>query len=146
IVDLVEKAYVAPEAFREPSAASAASDIFSAGIILHELFTGERPFAGEPTTVWDRGGEFLNKPSALRPELNEAFDAWLQRLCAFDEQQRPTAAAALTSLSALLQPMAAYSAAPAEGAAPGVEEPTADQVDYLNLPAGHCLTHKFIVE
>jgi serine/threonine protein kinase len=146
IVDLVEKAYVAPEAFREPSAASAASDIFSAGVILYEMFTGERPFAGEPTTVWDRGGEFLNKPSALRPELNEAFDAWLQSLCAFDEQQRPTAAAALAGLNALLQPMAAYSAAPAEGVAPGVEGSSAEQADYLNLPAGHCLTHKFIVE
>lgn len=146
IVDLVEKAYVAPEAFREPGAASSASDIFSAGVIIYELFTGERPFAGEPTTVWDRSGEFLNKPSALRPELNDAFDSWLQSLCAFDEHQRPPAPSALAALNALLQPVAQQVARAVEAPAPEAVEASDDQADYLNLAAGYRLTHKFIIE
>jgi serine/threonine protein kinase len=146
IVDLVEKAYVAPEAFREPGAASSASDIFSAGVIIYELFTGERPFAGEPTTVWDRVGEFLSKPSALRPELNDAFDVWLQSLCAFDEHKRPPAPNALAALNALLQPVALQAAVPVEASDFELNEVSDDQADYLNLPAGYRLTRKFIIE
>lgn len=147
IVDLVEKAYVAPEAFRDPGAATAAADLFSAGVIIYELFTGEKPFAGEPTTAWDRAGAFLYQPSTLRPELNPAFDAWLQGLCAFDAQQRPSAVAALSSLQALLQPAAptAVEVDAAAGVADDVPS-SEDQTDYLNLTAGHRLTHKFIVE
>lgn len=146
IVDLVEKAYVAPEAFREPGAASSASDIFSAGVIIYELFTGERPFAGEPTMVWDRVGEFLNKPSALRPELNDAFDAWLQSLCSFDEYKRPPAPKALAALHALLQPVVLQTGGGVEVSAFESPEVSDDQVDYLNLPAGFRLTRKFIIE
>lgn len=146
IVDLVEKAYVAPEAFREPGAASTASDVFSAGVIIYELFTGERPFAGDPTTVWDRAGEFLNKPSALRPELNDAFDTWLQSLCAFDARARPSAPTSRATLNALLQPFARPITPPVEAAAPDVIDASDAQADYLNLVAGYRLTHKFIVE
>ncbi len=147
IVELVEKAYVAPEAFREPGAATAASDVFSAGVIIYELFTGEKPFAGDPTTVWDRDGAFLTQPSTLRPELNAAFDAWLQSLCAFDEQRRPTAAAALAGLQVLLLPpvQTLPAAMPMTEAAVDAS-PTDDKTDYMNLAAGHRLTHKFIVE
>lgn len=147
IVDLVEKAYVAPEAFREPGAATSASDVFSAGVIMYELFTGDKPFAGQPTTVWDRVGEFLNKPSALRPELNAAFDTWLQSLCSFDEHKRPTAVAALAGLNALLQPSAqAASQVEQQAHTPAAPEVADNQVDYLNLAAGYRLTHKFIIE
>ncbi len=147
IVDLVEKAYVAPEAFREPGDATPASDVFSAGVIIYELFTSEKPFAGQPTTVWDRAGEFLHKPSALRPELNPTFDAWLQTLCAFDEHQRPPALAALAGLNALLQaPVQVALQAEPIAPAPASIEMIDDQADYLNLAAGHRLTHKFIVE
>lgn len=146
IVDLVEKAYVAPEAFREPGAASRASDIFSTGVILYELFTGERPFDGEPTKVWDRTGEFLNKPSELRPELNDAFDTWLQSLCAFDEHKRPLASTALAALNVLLQPAAQPNSKPVEIPLPEVVAASETEVDYLKLEPGYRLTHKFIVE
>ncbi|WP_295623195.1 protein kinase [uncultured Lamprocystis sp.] len=144
IVELVEAGYVAPEAYRAPETATAASDLFSAGAVLYELFTGEKPFAGDPNVVWDREGAFLYPPSSLRPELGQAFDAWLTTLCRFDAGARPGAVAALAGLNALLQP------APQVPAVPPPEVPAAvsaeDETDYLNLPAGHRLTHKFVVE
>lgn len=151
IIDLVEKAYVAPEAYRAPETATSASDIFSAGVILYELFTGEQPFAGDPSQVWDHNGQFPIAPSQYRPELNAAFDAWLQSLCLFDEATRPTASAALAALQALLAPTPIMADLPA-GQIDFAPEPaaqnaaSADDADYLNLPAGYQLTHKFVVE
>lgn len=146
IIDLVETAYVAPEAYRAPEAAHPASDLFSAGVILYELFTGERPFAGDPTRVFDSNATFPVNPSQLQPELPPAFDAWLQGLCRFDAAQRPTAPAALAELQALLARVPDWKDAPVPPPPPEPPTAPAAAVDYLNLPAGHRLTHKFIIE
>jgi len=145
IVDLVEKAYVAPEAYRAPESANTASDIFSAGIILYELFTGERPFDGEPTRLFDANAVFPALPSKLRPELNATFDAWLQSLCRFDDTARPTASAALAALNDLLAPQAPAPAAvpPAPTFEPA---PSQDEADFRNLPSGFALTKTYVVE
>ena len=44
-------AYMAPEVLEDPTAASPASDVFSLGMILHELLTGVEPIAGEPPNL-----------------------------------------------------------------------------------------------
>ncbi len=111
IVDDLEPAYMAPEVHGEPSAASSASDVFSLGLVLFELFTGERAFANL-TAVFDQAGVFSAKPSSHRPELPTGFDEWLQRLCTFQPDQRPSAAAALTELKRLLAPRSPEPAEP----------------------------------
>jgi len=105
IVDELEPRYQAPEAFREPANASAASDVFSAGLVLYELFTGEAPFIS-PTELFDQCGVFATKPSDARGELPKDFDSWLQRLCTFDPDERPSASDAAAALDAMLAPPA----------------------------------------
>jgi serine/threonine protein kinase len=92
IVDDLEPKYMAPEIHGEPGAATPASDIFSVGLVLYELFTGERPFK-TPTELFEQKAMFAVKPSAARPELPKGFDAWLQKLCAFEPDQRADAGA-----------------------------------------------------
>ncbi len=103
IVDDIDPRYTAPETYREPSNASPASDIFSAGLVLYELFTGNTPFTG-PTELFDQDGVFPTRPSAHRSDLPSGLDEWLQSLCTFDPDHRPDAASALADLEALLAP------------------------------------------
>lgn len=145
IVDELEQHYQAPETYREPQNASPGSDIFSAGLVLYELFAGEPPFAG-PTEVFDQGAQFATRPSELRSELPDGFDEWLQKLCTFDPGKRPSATWAVAELTTILHP----SDAPAEGGSepePDAEpEPEAPAVDYSQLTSGTLLTHKYVVE
>ncbi|UQA57107.1 methylation-associated defense system protein kinase MAD6 [Polyangium aurulentum] len=140
IVDDLEPAYMAPEVYGEPSAASPSSDIFSTGLVLYELFTGERPFA-TPTALFDQGAVFAMKPTEHRPELPKGFDDWLQKLCTFDPNKRPSAAEALTELNVLLDPSAAEpNASPPPPPAPAL------QLNYFELPAQTQLTQKYVIE
>ncbi len=148
IVDELEPAYLAPEMIGEASAASPGSDIFSAGLVLYELFVGERPFPGA-TEVFDQGAKFATKPSELRSELPAGFDEWLQRLCTFDPDKRPSAAWAVAELATILHPSeaAASEAVDEPEAKPEPEaEPELPAIDYSKLDAGVSLTHKYVVE
>ena len=145
IIDDLEPAYMAPEVHGEPSAASAASDIFSAGLVLYELFTGEKPFATF-TEMFDQGSVFAVKPTGHRPDLPKGFDEWLQKLCTFEPDSRPTPAWAIIQLNTLLNPSAPST--PEELPAPPPEPPAppAPQLNYAELAAQTQLTPKYVVE
>lgn len=145
IVHDLEPKYMAPEIHGEPGAASPSSDIFSVGLVLYELFVGERPFK-TATELFEQKAAFAVKPSELRPELPKGFDGWLQKLCAFEPDERPSSALALSELSILLEPRAASEAEDGGPSLRPASETTAPQLDYSNLLAQIQLTPKYVIE
>ena len=68
IVDELEPLYQAPECYRDPSKASVASDLYSAGLVFYELLIGESPWSSIDDMM-EKDGIFPVKPSELKPEL-----------------------------------------------------------------------------
>lgn len=144
IVDDLEPNYMAPEIHGEPGAATPASDMFSVGLVLCELFTGERPFK-TPTELFEQKAVFALKPSVARPDLPKGFDAWLQKLCAFEPDQRVTPGWALGELKALTGPR--NSSESQEEALPTLPlQPGLPQLDYENLLPQTQITSKYVIE
>ena len=147
IVETVDASYAAPETWKEPANASPSSDVFGAGLVLHELFTGQRPFSS-PTELFDQGAVFSTKPSAHRAEIAPALDEWLQQLCTFNPEQRPTAAAAIEALNAALAAsLPVEPVTPAETTAtPATEASAPTAIDWANIPRGTLLAGKLEVQ
>jgi serine/threonine protein kinase len=149
IIDKIDANYAAPETWKEPANASPASDVFGAGLVLYELFTGHRPFSS-PTELFDQGGVFAVKPSAHRAEIAPPLDAWLQRLCTFDPDQRIPASAALEALDKMLatstpaEPEAP--AAPSTSPPPQPEAGPSPAIDWTDVPRGTLLAGKLEVQ
>ena len=134
----LDAAYLAPECQGDLSAATAASDVFSTGLILYELFLGSRPFT-TPAELHQRRGVFPVRLVSSGPELPTGLEAWIQTLCTYDPIARPGAAVALSTLEHILT-----TETPDELRLPVT--PPNPTVDFQNLPQGFALTRKYIVQ
>jgi serine/threonine protein kinase len=143
IVDELEPEYMAPELHGEPEAASAGSDVFSTGLVLYELFTGERPF-GSATEAFEQEGVFPVKPSQHRGDVPVGFDDWVQSLCTLQPDERPTASQVLAGL-ATLRHSGHAELATVEPARPAEVPPIID-LDYERLAVGTQLTRKYVID
>ncbi|NJM00345.1 MAG: serine/threonine protein kinase [Synechococcaceae cyanobacterium SM2_3_2] len=75
-------AYMAPERFY--GSATVASDLYSVGIILHELLTGKRPFSGSPAQLMyahlNQGVNFAPHQEQIPPSLQMVIEKSLRKL------------------------------------------------------------------
>jgi tRNA A-37 threonylcarbamoyl transferase component Bud32 len=105
--------FVAPELLRG-MAAGRSSDIFSLGVMLYWIFTGELPFSGRSVTEITYNVAHTNPSSVLQRNwaLPAELDAVLQRCLAKDPVARYSSAGALAAeLQALRYAQAAQQAA-----------------------------------
>jgi serine/threonine-protein kinase len=81
-------AYMSPEQFLGLPV-DARSDLFSAGVILYQLLTGDRPFTGSPTTIMQKVlRQDPVEPSVLNPTLSADWDTVVKRALAKKPDQR----------------------------------------------------------
>lgn len=145
IVDDLDYNYQAPECYRDPTEASIASDLFSAGLVFYELLTGQTAFKNI-SQVFDCDAIFPEKPSSYKADLPAGIDEWLQKLCAFDPEERfISAAVTLVELNNIITPRSPVQ--------PGVPKPgetlkALTEVDWGNLSSDYVFGNgnQFIVQ
>lgn len=95
--DRLDPAYAAPEVWKDPKAASPASDVYSLGILFYELIVGEKPYKHVDAIVRERRvslnvdklmKEFATPGSEdFMAHPKDAVDT-IQKMCAFDPKDR----------------------------------------------------------
>jgi serine/threonine-protein kinase len=104
-------AYMAPEQLAGKEV-STRSDIYSLGLVLYEVFTGKRAFAGKPTDKLPVAGDrTLSRPSSVVKDLNPVIERVILRCLETEPSARP---ATVLSVAAALpggDPLAAALAA-----------------------------------
>ncbi|MDP2793214.1 MAG: serine/threonine-protein kinase [Sulfurisoma sp.] len=81
-------AYMSPEQFMGQTV-DARSDLFSAGVVLYQFLTGEKPFTGSVTTIMHKVlKEEPIAPSDLNVQMPRAFDALMRKALAKRPDER----------------------------------------------------------
>jgi serine/threonine-protein kinase len=116
--------YMSPEQFMGQTV-DGRSDLFSAGVILYQLLTGEKPFTGSVTTIMHKVlQEEPLPPSKLNVQVPRAFDAVIRKVLAKRPDERYQTAREF--LDAIRQAAAATAA--------GATEPTMINLDATMKP------------
>lgn len=144
IVEELEPLYQAPECYRDPTKASVASDLFAAGLVFYELLVGESPWSSIDDMM-EKDGVFPVKASELKPELPATLNDWLQTLCTFDAEDRPSSAAlALARFNDIVGPDPRDAAKQRKEGPPPA--PPSPEFDYQVLERGCEVAGRFRIE
>jgi serine/threonine-protein kinase len=90
--------YISPEQYLDPSGVDARADLFSLGVVMFELLTGDWPY------TWDTKRDLLGKvmdgdlerhPITRRPDVPEWLDAIVARALAHKREDRFESAASM---------------------------------------------------
>jgi tRNA A-37 threonylcarbamoyl transferase component Bud32 len=105
--------YMSPEQFMGQTV-DGRSDLFSAGVILYQLLTGEKPFTGSVTTIMHKVlQEQPLAPSTLNVQVPRAFDDVIRRALAKRPDERYATAHAFAAAIRAAAATTAAAAAPA---------------------------------
>lgn len=97
-------AYMAPEQCKSARAADPKSDVYSLGVILYEMLSGDIPFDADTDAELLSKHMFSEPPPLLAkvPEVSTPLAALVHRMLGKDTESRPTADEVATELSQMM--------------------------------------------